>query len=84
MFLLKQSVPKELIVIIGNNLKKIRIERGLSQSKLSELSNVERTLIVKIEKTEHSPSLQTLCKLAIALKVTPNELLEGYVTIFKS
>ena len=81
---MKQSAPKELILIIGNNLKKIRIERGLTQLKLSELSNVERTLIVKIEKREHAPSLQTLCKLAIGLGVKPNELLEEYETIFKS
>ena len=81
MFQLKQTTPKPLMLMMGNNLKTIRTERGLSQSKLAKLSHVERTLIGKIEKGERSLSPQNICKLAIALDITPNELFEGYETI---
>lgn len=54
-------------------LKEIRIEKGLSVPKLSELSGVPRRTIQDIEKRGDC-MVSTLSKLAKALNVSLNEL----------
>lgn len=61
---------------ISNNLKKMRIAKGLSQSKLSQLSGIGRTTISDIENDRHSnTTIYVLCRLCKSLEVTPNELI---------
>ena len=55
------------------NLKKIRLEKGLSVPKLSELSDVPRRTIQDLEKRDDG-RVSTLIKLADALGVTLDEL----------
>ena len=55
------------------NLKKIRIEKGLSVPALVELSGVPRRTIQDIEKNDTS-KVETAIKLADALEVTLDEL----------
>ena len=60
-------------------LRRIRKSRGYSQAKLSKLSKVHRTLISRYETGEVVPSLITLQKLASALEVPLEVLLEKEV-----
>lgn len=61
---------------ISNNLKKLRIAKGLSQSELSQLSGIGRTTISDIENDRHSnTTIYVLCRLCKSLEVTPNELI---------
>ena len=55
------------------NLKKIRIEKGLSVPALVELSGVPRRTIRDIEKND-TCKVETAIKLADALEVTLDEL----------
>ena len=55
------------------NLKKIRIEKGLSVPALVELSGVPRRTIQDIEKND-TCKVETAIKLADALEVTLDEL----------
>ena len=55
------------------NLKKIRIEKGLSVPALVELSGVPRRTIQYIEKND-TCKVETAIKLADALEVTLDEL----------
>lgn len=55
------------------NLKKIRIEKGLSVPALAELSGVPRRTIQDIEKND-TCKVETAIKLADALEVTLDEL----------
>lgn len=55
------------------NLKKIRLERGLSVPQLVELSGVSRRTIQEVEKRD-TCSVNTAIKLADALGVTLDEL----------
>lgn len=55
------------------NLKKIRIEKGLSVPALVELSDVPRRTIQDIEKND-TCKVETAIKLADALEVTLDEL----------
>ena len=53
----------------GNNLKRLRLEKGLSQEKLALNADIDRTYIPSIEKGERNVSIVIAVKLAIALNV---------------
>jgi transcriptional regulator with XRE-family HTH domain len=46
-----------------------RIDKGLSQTRLAKLMGVSQPVIARIESGEHSPTLETLIKLANALDI---------------
>ena len=61
------------------NLQRIRLERGLSQSQLAKAANVKLRSIQAYEqkaKDINKAQLQSACKLAKALSIRPEELLE--------
>ena len=58
----------------GNNLKRLRLEKGLSQEKLALNADIDRTYIPSIEKGERNVSIVIAEKLAIALNVPISEL----------
>jgi transcriptional regulator with XRE-family HTH domain len=49
---------------------------GISQEELASAAQVERSHMGKIERGTHSPSLALIFRLAIALSVTPGELVD--------
>lgn len=59
---------------LGKKIKKLRKEKGLSQEKLSWEVGLNRGYIGFIERGERNPSIETLTKIAKALKVTLDEL----------
>jgi len=57
-------------------LKKLREKRGLSQDRLAKLADVANNTIIKIEQGENmNPTLDTLKKIAKALEVSVDEML---------
>lgn len=58
----------------GEKVKKIRLDRGLSQEGLANEANLDRTYIPGIEKGERNVSITVIEKLAIALKVDIRDL----------
>lgn len=60
---------------IGNNLKVIREERGLSQQDLAKLAHITSGYISKIETGKVNPSSDKLKKIVIALETTCDRLL---------
>jgi len=54
--------------ILGE-LVKLRKEKGLSQTELAFKTGNKQQVISRIEKNEESPTLKTLCSIAIALGV---------------
>lgn len=61
----------------GDNLKKIRSEKGLTQEELGKKINVHPNHISRYERGETSPSAETLIAFADALEVTIDELVVG-------
>jgi transcriptional regulator with XRE-family HTH domain len=61
--------------IFASNLRRIRIERELSQEALAELAGIDRTYVSALERQVYSASLDTIEKLADVLKIHPEELL---------
>ena len=66
----------ELKQIFATNIRKLRIERGLTQEQLSELAGINRNYTGMIEREQCSVTLDMLEKVAKALKIRPVELLD--------
>lgn len=49
---------------IGNRLKDLRKEKGLTQSQVAQEIFVSRESITKYENNEKTPSVEILCRLA--------------------
>jgi transcriptional regulator with XRE-family HTH domain len=59
------------------NLRRLRLVAGLSQEELAFRADIHRTQISFIESGKRMPRLDTLVKLAGALGVTTNDLVDG-------
>lgn len=62
---------------IGETIKKLRAERGWSRRTLGELSGVSGACIWSLEKKHINPSALSVYKLACALGVSVDYLIEG-------
>ena len=62
--------------IFGEIIKKLRIERNLSQESLALEADIDRTYISDIEKGERNISIQVAYKLAFALQISFSELIK--------
>ena len=62
----------EIKIMLGE----IRAERGISLSKLSEMSGVSDTHINDIENGKYSPTITVICKIAKALDVKLDDLVK--------
>jgi len=58
----------------GQHLKNIRVSRNLSQEKLSQIADLDRTYISGVERGVRNISLINIVRLAEALEVPPSEL----------
>ncbi len=61
----------------GKSIRRLRLQRDLSQEKLAELAGVHATYIGRIERGRQNISLTNIGKIARALKVKPLELFKG-------
>lgn len=59
---------------LGKKIKTLRNDAGLSQEKLGELTDLDRTYISDIERGKRNPSLKSLEKLAKALKISISDI----------
>lgn len=59
----------DIIRVFGNNLRRYRVEKGISQEKFAEISGLHRTYISAIERYRRSISLENVQRIADALEV---------------
>ena len=62
-------------VIFGEVLQELRLGQALTQDKLAELANTERSHISALERAEKAPALATIFSLATALGMPAGELI---------
>lgn len=60
---------------LGANVRRLRIASGLSQETLAAECGIHRTYVGAVERGERNVTLQTVEKIASALKVDPLDLL---------
>jgi transcriptional regulator with XRE-family HTH domain len=57
-------------------VRKLRVERFMSQAELSKAAGISPAHLGRIERNEHDPHLSTIRKIAEALGVEPSELVD--------
>ena len=62
---------------LAEHLRRLRLERRLTQEQLAELAHFHPTYIQKVEAARISPSLEALVRLAAALHVPVASLVAG-------
>ena len=55
-------------------LREYRVREKISQEKLEELTNIDRKTIFRIENDLNMPLLDTFAKIAVALKMSDEEI----------
>ena len=65
----------KLSKLFGNNLKKIRKSRNISQRDFAEKADLSETTILGLEKGQIAIQFETLEKLCLALDIPPSALL---------
>ena len=61
---------------LGDNLKRIRTEKGISQGDIARALEVDKSFVSNIENGKTNPTLATITKLAKAIGVSVGELME--------
>ena len=61
-------------MVLKNNLKEVRCQKGLTQEELADLVGVSRQTIISIERYKYKPSLELGLKLALTLDIKIEEL----------
>lgn len=62
--------------IVGENVRRLRLERSLTQEQLAFEAKIDLTYVGGIERGRRNPSLMVITRLASALSVTPAALLD--------
>jgi DNA-binding XRE family transcriptional regulator len=60
---------------LGNRLRELRREAGLTQAELARRTGIHRPNIARVEAGRHTPSLETLARLASAIGVATTRVL---------
>lgn len=61
----------ELLNIFSFNLKKYRLEKGLTQERFADLTGLHRTYISALERGKRSIALDNIEKISNALEIEP-------------
>ena len=72
----KHNIP----ILIGENLKNIRISLGLTQEEVAESLGLAPRYLSDIERNKTKGSITTLVKLCNLYKVTPTVVLKDYLS----
>lgn len=67
----------EEFLSIGDNLKHLRNQMNLSLSEVSRLTGVSKTMLSQIERSESTPTISTVWKIANGLKIKFDTLLDN-------
>ncbi len=60
---------------LGENIKRLRKDKGLTQLKLASEAGISRSYLADVENNRYNPSLDTLHSIANSLSVPVSELL---------
>jgi DNA-binding XRE family transcriptional regulator len=72
-----ESVRQPPRALLGKNVNRLRMERGLTQDELAELAEIDRRYVQRIEAGTANPGIDVICRLRQALRVSWDDLLPG-------
>ena len=70
-----QPYECELVSIFASNVRKLRLDLGISQEELAERAGVHRTYVGMLERSEKNVTIYNIERIAKALEVEPWMLL---------
>lgn len=73
------SVRREILGRVSHNVRAARVGHRMTQELLARRSGLHRTEIGKLENSERLPRLDTAVKLATALEIPLDRLVEGVI-----
>jgi DNA-binding XRE family transcriptional regulator len=73
----EQSIeyPENFGELIGQHIRRVRLDRGVTQNDLAKQTGIRRPNIARLEKGQSLPNLSTLLKVSSALQIPINDLL---------
>ena len=67
-------MKSKVVQKFGQNMKKIRVAKKMSQGDIYRATNIERAYISNLESGKQNPTLETIAKIAKALEVEIGDL----------
>ncbi len=64
-------------ILLGENIKRFRLGKDLSQVDLAALSNIEQAKIAKLESGQANPTLRTMVRICEALEISLEDLVKS-------
>ena len=64
-----------LLVALGQAIRHIRLDKGVSQEKLALLAEVDRSYVGRVERGDNNVAILTLARLAKALEISMQDLM---------
>lgn len=68
------ATKKDILTIVGSNIRKVRLSQKMSQNQLAFEAGVTREFVNKVESGNYNISLKNLEKLALILEVDIKDL----------
>lgn len=69
--------PETVAQAFGKVLRSYRVRSGLSQERLAESIEMDRTYVSMLERGIHQPSLTVVLRLALVLDTSPADLIDA-------
>lgn len=70
------AIKKDILTIVGSNIRKVRLRQKMSQNQLAFEAGVTREFVNKVESGNYNISLKNLEKLALILEVEVKDLFD--------
>jgi transcriptional regulator with XRE-family HTH domain len=68
----------DMRALVGENVKRLRIKRGLTQEQLAEKSGFTQQYLSDLEKGKRNPTIVSIYELALALDATHLDLVRAH------
>jgi transcriptional regulator with XRE-family HTH domain len=66
---------KKILKAFGQNLKKLRIAKGLTTREFADIADIAHSQVWRLETGQGDPSLTTVIAMAAALEIKPEKLI---------
>ncbi|WP_332532860.1 helix-turn-helix transcriptional regulator [Massilia sp.] len=71
---LSQNRQSAELLALGGAIRRLRMEREVSQEHLALLAGVDRSYLGRVERGDNNPAALTIIKISVALGVTTADL----------
>jgi len=73
----RSAKDKQLLLQIGDSVRRVRKQRGYSQEEFADIAGFSRSYVTEIETGKRNISVLNLIKIMEALNVDPNKLISS-------